>query len=258
MAIRSRRRWYGSSAELFTVSGPQAEGLDRPRQLLEKRLIQRREFSLSAGLGLVAASLGPVLPTGAAQAQAAAFKNGADYLTLSKPAPTEAPAGKIEVVEFFWYGCPHCHNFEPQLEAWAKSIPKDVVLRRVPVAFRPDFEPAQRLYFVLETLGRVDELNRKVFDAIHVDKQILSTAEQVTAWAEKQGIARAKFTELYSSFAVSTKARKATQLQDSFQVDGVPALGVAGRYYTSGSLAKSMERALQVTDFLVAQARRQG
>ena len=200
---------------------------------------------------MLAASLGT-----AARAQAAAFKNGSDYLTLGKPAPTESPAGKVEVVEFFWYGCPHCHNFEPQLEAWSKTIPKDVVLRRVPVAFRPDFEPAQRLFFVLEALGKVDELNRKVFDAIHVNKQTLATAEQVTAWAEKQGIDRAKFTELYNSFSVSTKVRKATQLQDSYQVDGVPALGVAGRYYTSGSLAKSMERALLVTDYLVLQAKR--
>ena len=135
-------------------------------------------------------------------------------------------------------------------------MPKDVLLRRVPVAFRPDFEPAQRLYFVLEALNKVDELNRKVFDAIHVSKQTLATAEQVTAWAEKQGLDRTKFTELYNSFAVSTKVRKATQLQDSYQVDGVPALGVAGRYFTSGSLAKSMERALQVTDYLVAQAKR--
>ena len=219
-------------------------------------MIQRREFSLSAGLGVVAASLGTALAAGPARAQAAAFKNGVDYLTLGKPALTEAPAGKIEVVEFFWYGCPHCHNFEPQLEAWSKSMPKDVLLRRVPVAFRPDFEPAQRLYFVLEALGKIDELNRKVFDAIHVSKQTLATTEQVTAWAEKQGMDRTKFTELYNSFAVSTKVRKATQLQDSYQVDGVPALGVAGRYFTSGSLAKSMERALQVTDYLVAQAKR--
>ncbi len=218
-------------------------------------MIQRREFSVSAGVGVLAASLGTVL-TGPAQAQAAAFKNGTDYLTLSKPAPTETPAGKVEVVEFFWYGCGHCHNFEPQLEAWSKTMPKDVVLRRVPVSFRPDFEPAQRLYFVLEALGKVDELNRKVFDAIHVNKQPLATAEQVTAWAEKQGIDKAKFTELYNSFSVSTKVRKATQLQDSYQVEGVPALGVAGRYYTSGALAKSMERALLVTDFLVLQAKR--
>ena len=215
---------------------------------------RRREFSVSVACSAFAASL--ALP-GQVLAQAA-FKEGADYLTLDKPAPVEAPAGKVEVVEFFWYGCPHCNDFEPKLEAWAKTAPKHVALRRVPVSFRPDFEPAQRLYYVLESLGRVDELGKKVFATIHIDKQPMTTADQVTAWAEKQGIAKAKFTELYNSFAVSTKVRKATQLQDIYQVDGVPALGVAGRYYTSGQLAKSMERALLVTDHLVARTRSAG
>lgn len=218
--------------------------------------MQRREFSLSAVSALSAAAVAATAVPGIAQAQAAAFKDGADYLTLDKPAPTEAPAGQIEVVEFFWYSCPHCNAFEPQLEAWIKKAPKDVSVRRVPVSFRPDFEPQQRLFYVLEALGKVDELHKKVFSAIHVDKQALNTADLVAAWAEKQGINKAKFVELYNSFSVSTKARKATQLQDSYQVDGVPALGVAGRYFTSGSQAKSMERALQVTDFLVAQSRK--
>lgn len=218
-------------------------------------MIQRREFSLSAASVAAAATLGAaVLPT-AAQAQAKAFKDGTDYLTLDKPAPTEAAAGQVEVVEFFWYSCPHCNSFEPQLEAWAKKLPKDVVVRRVPVSFRPDFEPQQRLYYVLEGMGKVDALHKKVFYAIHVEKQALNTAALVTAWAEKQGIDKAKFTEMYNSFSVSTKVRKATQLQDIYKVDGVPALGIAGRYYTSGTLAQSMERALLVTDHLVGQSR---
>lgn len=218
-------------------------------------MIQRREFSLSAASVAAAATLGAaVLPT-AAQAQAKAFKDGTDYLTLDKPAPTEAAAGQVEVVEFFWYSCPHCNSFEPQLEAWAKKLPKDVLLRRVPVSFRPDFEPQQRLYYVLEGMGKVDALHKKVFSAIHVEKQALNTAALVTAWAEKQGIDKAKFTEMYNSFSVSTKVRKATQLQDIYKVDGVPALGIAGRYYTSGTLAQTMERALLVTDYLVGQSR---
>jgi thiol:disulfide interchange protein DsbA len=218
-------------------------------------LIQRREFSLSAASVAAAATFGAaVLPT-AAQAQASAFKQGTDFLALDKPAQTEAAAGQVEVVEFFWYSCPHCNTFEPQLEAWAKKLPKDVVLRRVPVSFRPDFEPQQRLYYVLEGMGKVEELHKKVFYAIHVEKQALNTAALVTAWAEKQGIDKAKFTEMYNSFAVSTKARKATQLQDAYKVDGVPALGVAGRYFTSGSLAQTMPRALLVADYLVGISR---
>jgi thiol:disulfide interchange protein DsbA len=216
--------------------------------------MQRREFSLSAASAAVATLGAAALPS-MAQAQANAFKEGSDYLALGKAAPTEAPAGKVEVVEFFWYSCPHCYAFEPQLEAWIKQIPKDVAIRRVPVSFRPDFEPQQRLYYVLEAMGKVEELHKKVFNAIHVEKQALNTPELVTAWAEKQGLNKAKFAEMYSSFSVTTKARKATQLQDAYQVDGVPALGVAGRYYTSGTLAQNMGRALQVTDYLIAQSR---
>jgi thiol:disulfide interchange protein DsbA len=216
--------------------------------------MQRREFSQAA---LAAASAGTLaaLPLGV-QAQGKPPVEGKDYLLLSKPAPSEAPAGQIEVVEFFWYSCPHCNEFEPQLEAWAAKAPKDVSLRRVPVSFRPDFEPQQRLYYVLEALGKMAALHKKVFYAIHVEKQSLNTADLVTAWAQKQGIDKAKFTELYNSFPVNMKARKATQLQEAFMVDGVPALGVDGRYYTSGSLAGNMARALTVTDHLLTLARK--
>ncbi|MDP2818155.1 MAG: thiol:disulfide interchange protein DsbA/DsbL [Polaromonas sp.] len=215
--------------------------------------MQRREFTIATA-SMAAASLGALGTT--ALAQAPAPRAGTDFLVLDKPASVEAPAGKIEVVEFFWYSCPHCNRFEPALEEWIKKAPKDVVVRRVPVSFRPDFEPQQRLYFVLEAMNKVEELHKKVFLAIHGEKQLLNTAELIAAWAEKQGLNRAKFSEMYNSFSIATKARKATQLQDAYKVDGVPALGVAGRFYTSGELAKNMDRALQVTDYLVVQARK--
>ena len=213
--------------------------------------MQRREFSFSAATA-AAAALGTSLTLSTPViAQAKAPQEGTDYLLLEKPAPTEAAAGKIEVVEFFWYSCQHCNRFEPQLEEWLKKLPKDVSFRRAPVAFRPDFEPQQRLHFVLESMGKLPELHKKVFYAIHVEKQTLNTAEQVADWAEKQGLNKTKFVEAYNSFPVVTKVRKATQLQDAYKVDGVPALGIAGRYFTSGSLAQSMERALVVTDYVV-------
>jgi thiol:disulfide interchange protein DsbA len=217
--------------------------------------MQRREFSQTALSAFSTAALAATLPL-SAQAQGKPPAEGSEYLALDKPAATEAAAGKIEVVEFFWYNCPHCNAFEPQLEAWIAKAPKDVAVRRVPVAFRPDFEPQQRLYYVLEALGKVEALHKKVFYAIHVEKQSLNTAELIAAWAQKQGLDKAKFSELYNSFPVNLKARKATQLQDAFKVDGVPALGVAGRYYTSGSLAGTMERALTVTDYLIGLARK--
>ena len=217
--------------------------------------MQRREFSMTA-TAAAAFALGTVATGLQAQGQAPVFKEGSDYVVLDKLAPTEAGAGKIEVVEFFWYSCPHCNRFEPQLEEWIKKMPKDVTLRRAPVAFKPDFEPQQRLYFVLEAMGKVEELNKKVFAAIHVEKQALNTLPLIADWAEKQGINKAKFTEAYNSFPVATKSRKATLLQDAYKVDGVPALGVAGKYYTSGSLAQTMERALVVTDHLIALAKK--
>lgn len=218
--------------------------------------MQRREFSLTvAAVGAV--STGAMVGlSGAAQAQGKAFREGAEYLVLDKPAPTEAAAGKVEVIEFFWYSCPHCNRFEPQLEAWIKKAPKDVSVRRVPVAFRPEFEPQQRLYYVLESMGKVDDMQLKVFNAIHTEKLPLTTGEQIAVWVEKQGIDKAKFLEAYNSFPVVTKVRKATQLQDFYKVQGVPALGVAGRYYTDGTQAETMERALLVVDYLVGISRK--
>lgn len=215
----------------------------------------RREFSLSAASVAAIASLGGATLPAAAQAQAPAYKSGKDFLTLEKPAPTETSAGQVEVVEFFWYNCPHCNSFEPMFEAWAKKLPKDVTMRRAPVAFRPDFEPQQRLYFVLETMGKIEELHGKVFNAIHVEKQTLNTVEQISAWMEKQGVPKAKFMELYNSFSVATKARKSTQLQDAYALDGVPALGINGRYFTSGTQAQTLPRSLLVADSLILQSR---
>jgi len=213
--------------------------------------MKRREFSAGTACTLLAAGAGlPAL----ARAQSKP-EDGREYKTLDKRVPSEAPAGKIEVVEFFWYSCPHCNAFEPQLEAWSKRLPPDVVLRRVPVAFRDDFVPQQRLFYALEAMGKLEELHRKVFQAIHVDKQPTNKEDLILAWAEKNGLDKAKFKEAYNSFAVSTKARKATQLQDAFKVEGVPALGIAGRWYTDGSMAGHMGKALQVAEYLIGQAR---
>ena len=193
---------------------------------------------------------------GAASAWAQqAFRSGKDYITLERPVATEAGNGKIEVLEFFWYSCPHCNQFEPAFEQWAKNAAKDVVVRRVPVAFRDDFVPQQRLYFTLEAMNLVEKMHIRVFTAIHGEKQMLNTDAAVLAWAEKQGIDKAKFEQAYKSFGVATKAKRAVQLQNDFKIEGVPSLGVAGRYYIDGTLAGSMPRALQVAEALIAQTR---
>lgn len=212
--------------------------------------MQRRE--LIGGLGLTATAL---LAPALASAQAKAPQEGTDFFKLDSPAPVDVPAGKIEVNEFFWYNCPHCNAFEPTLSAWVKKLPKDVVFKRVPIAFRDDFVPQQKLFFALDAMGLVEKLHARVFAAIHGEKQNLTNAEAITAWVVKQGVDKAKFLEQFNSFAASTKATRARQLQNSYRVEGVPALGIAGRYYTDGSLAKSMDRALQVADFLISEAR---
>ena len=213
--------------------------------------MKRRNFSVLSGVGLAAAVALP----GSVLAQTKPPVAGTDYLVLDKPAPVEAARGKIEVVEFFWYSCSHCNAFEPALNAWAKILPKDVALRRVPVAFRDDFVPQQRLYYALEALGLLAKLHAQVFAAIHVDKLKLASAAEIADWAAKQGVDRAKFTEQYNSFSASTKATRGTQLQNTYKVEGVPALGVAGRFYIDSTLAQGMERALKVADFLTAEVR---
>src|SRR6478672_9877153 len=133
--------------------------------------MNRREFSAGAACVFGAAALG--LP-GAVWAQVKKPEDGVEYLVLERPVPVEAPAGRIEVVDFFWYNCPHCNAFAPQMSAWTKRMPPDVTVRHVPVAFRDDFAPQQRLFYTLEALGKIDELHLKVFEAIHKDRQDLS------------------------------------------------------------------------------------
>ena len=213
--------------------------------------MKRRDFSLACG----AVVAGTGLFQSTANAQGKTPEAGVDYLPLDKRAPVEAPAGKIEVVEFFWYNCPHCHAFEPAFDAWSKRAAKDIAIRRVPVAFRDDFAPQQRLFYALEALGLVDKLHAKVFAAVHVEKKDLTKGDAIADWVAKQGVDKAKFLEQYNSFTVATKASRAAQLQNAYKIDGVPALGVAGRFWTDGAMAKSMERALQVVEYLVAGVR---
>ena len=206
----------------------------------------RRNFGHQALAGLIALQA-PAM----ALAQLKKPVAGTDYQVLEARAPVEAPAGKIEVVEFFWYSCSHCNAFEPTLSDWIKKLPKDVAFRRVPVAFNDSFVPQQKLFYTLESMGLLDKLHAKVFAAIHVEKLNLSKAEAIVEWVGKNGVDQAKFVKEYNSFGVVTKAQKGSQLQNAYKVEGVPALGVAGQFYTDGSMARSMERALLVVQSLV-------
>ena len=212
--------------------------------------MKRREFSATAVSAVAATAISLPLATGAhAQAK---FTEGKEYVKLSKPVNPDAPAGKVDVIEFFWYSCPHCNQFEPQFEAWAKSAPKNLQIRRVPVAFNNIFIPQQKIYYTLETMGLIPDIHVKVFRAIHVERQRLNKDEDIFAWMEKNGVDIKKFKDIYNSFSVTNQVRKATQLQESYGVEGVPAMGVAGKYYTDGTRAGSMTNVLQVVEFLAA------
>lgn len=182
---------------------------------------------------LAAASLSFVAFT--AGASPANPVNGVDYRTLDKAQPTDS-GKKVEVIEFFWYACPHCNAFEPSLEAWVKKEGNNIVFKRVPVAFRDSFIPQQKLYYALEAMGKLEELHPKIFHAIHVEHKSLDTDAAITDFVVKQGIDKNKFLELYNSFGVQAKVRRARQLQVDYNIDGVPTVAVNGRYMTSPSI----------------------
>ncbi|MCK9507735.1 MAG: thiol:disulfide interchange protein DsbA/DsbL [Pigmentiphaga sp.] len=191
------------------------------------------------------------MAVGAVQAQPVA---GKDYIELGQPQTSSAP-GKIEVLEFFWYSCPHCHSLEPSFDAWAKKQGPDVVVRRVPVAFNAGMQAQQRLYYSLEALGKVDELHARVFTAIHTQRQPLTTEKQIKSWIAAQGVDAALFGKTYQSFGVNTSVSRAKSLMDTYGVKGVPAVAVGGKYLTSPSLAGSNAATLQVLDFLIEKTR---
>jgi len=213
--------------------------------------MKRRDFSRMAASSALMASLAPVM----VKAQGKKPVPGTDYQVLDPRAPVEAPAGKIEVVEFFWYNCPHCATLEPTLNEWVKRLPKDVAFRRVPRRFADGEVPQQQLYYALESMGLVDKLHAKVFAAVHGERRNLNQPQAIAEWVAAQGVDKAKFMDQFNSFTVVTKAKKAAQLQNAYRVDGVPALGVAGRFLTDGQMAGSNERALQVVESLMADVR---
>ncbi len=213
--------------------------------------MKRREFSThlaGAGLGLALA--------GTARAQGAP-EEGKHYVRLQTAGPVTLPSPdkKVEVVEFFWYGCPHCFTLEPLVEAWAKRLPPDVYFRQLPFAFIGPAEH-QKLFYALEELGQREALQRRIFNAIHVERQRINSEAEITNFVVANGVDRAKFTDAWKSFGVNTKLNRGKQLSNAYKIDGVPAIGVQGRYYTSATLAGSHERALAVANYLIDRARK--
>lgn len=209
--------------------------------------MNRKEFLSLAVLGTAAAGT----PFGSTWAQGEAAK----FRVLKTPAPTDAEAGKIEVVEFFWFGCPHCYSLEPLIITWSRKLPPDVVLRRQHVPFRE--VKHQQLYFTLQAIGQDNEkVMAAVFNAIHQQGKRLTDPKEMTEVLSKVGVDPKTFNEAFASFGVRTRQQRANKLADAYDLDGVPALGVNGKYLTAPSLAGSNEAALRVVDELIARERK--
>lgn len=196
-----------------------------------------------------------MLFSGLISAQSPKIEEGFDYRILPVAQPVDTK-GKVEVIEFFWYGCPHCYDFEPELSAWVKRQPKDVVFKRVPVAFRDDLLPHSQLYYALESMGKGDALNEKVMYAMHKENKRLLTETDIADWVASQGVDRNTFLATYRSFAVVSKARAAKQLAEAYRIDGVPTIVMQGRYVTSPSIAGTKAKAIAVMDYLEEKIRK--
>jgi thiol:disulfide interchange protein DsbA len=195
-------------------------------------------------IGLPAVAQQPASPSGS-------FDEGIEYQRVTPPQPTRT-GEQVEVLELFWYACPHCYTFEPMLEQWLQSKPAHAEFVRMPAVFSERWEPLARAYYTAEVLGVVDKIHRPLFDAVIAQKRDLNREPALMAFFAEQGVSNEDFLRAFRSFAVDTKVRQAKLMTDRYGIDGVPAIIVNGKYRTSGTTAGTLENALQVVDFLIA------
>ena len=181
---------------------------------------------------------------------------GKEYRELSPPQATDNP-GKIEVIEFFWYGCPHCYEFEPVLEPWVKKLPKDVHFRRIPAMFNDEYARGARAFYALDAIGQEERLHTALFNAVHTgDRLRVGDEAALTEWLGKHGVDTKKFAAAYHSFSVEAKLKRGTQLTQAYKIDGVPSMTVNGKYVVITDNMRSFEQLLGATDYLIAQVRK--
>jgi thiol:disulfide interchange protein DsbA len=187
-----------------------------------------------------------------AQAQLAV---GRDYVAIEPAQATDNPA-KIEVIEFFSYGCPHCSDLNPYANKWAAKLPADVVFKRVPVGFgNPYYQIMARLYYALEAIGELPRLDESVFNAIHEKGLKLIDDKSILQWVTAQGVDAKKFSDAYNSFGVISKTKRADQMAQATKIRGVPALVIDGRYLVTGQDIKGHADMLALTDKVISKAR---
>lgn len=174
------------------------------------------------------------------------------YEIISPAQPTQNP-DKIEVIEFFWYGCPHCYSFEPLLDNWSKNLPKNVEFIRQPAAFNELWSKHAKAYYTAEALGIVDKVHADLFDAIQNKKESLDTEEALSKFFIAHGVNETQFKEAYNSFVVDSKMRQAPLMAARYGITGVPAIIINGKYKTNGTLAGSHEKMIEVMNQLIKQ-----
>ena len=177
---------------------------------------------------------------------------GEGWDPIEPPIATSAPEGKVEVVEFFWYGCPHCFTMEPQLEAWLEKKPDNVDFKRVPTPLNPSWTVHAQFFYAAEALGVGDRLHKPLFEALHVQKRKLFDKQSLIDFAVEQGVDRQKFSDAWDSFGVYVKVQQARKLGQRYGLSGVPAIGINGKYKTSGSLAGTYSRMFEIVNELAA------
>jgi len=185
----------------------------------------------------------------AGQAQ---FLEGVEYTRVS-PQPVET-GKKIEVREFFWYGCPHCYSLEPSVEKWLKTTPKNAQFVRTPAVFNEQWAVHARAYYAFETLGIMAKMHEPLFHALHVDKRRLFDAESIAAFVAEKGGDRQAFLDAYNSFGMQANLNRATQAGRAYHIESVPTLIVDGKYMTNANIAGGYDRVMQVVDFLIKKA----
>lgn len=173
------------------------------------------------------------------------------------PQQPTAARDRIEVTEFFWYGCPYCNQLQPSLEAWLKRKPADVEFRRIPAVFRESWVPHARLYYTLEALGELDRLHQAVYRAHHVEQQNLNTADITADWASHFGIDRARWLAAYNAPETHRKVEQAIQYTRAYLIEGTPSLVVDGRYVTSSGMSETVAGVIAILDDLIRIAREQ-
>jgi thiol:disulfide interchange protein DsbA len=201
----------------------------------------------------VLALLAFALFSGMAQAQEVRARQNVEYRLIA-PQPAET-GGRIEVIDFFWYGCPYCNELQPAFDEWVKRKPADVIVRRIPAVLRDTWAPHARIYYTLELLGEAERLHSQVYRSYHVEELHMSKPDVMEQWAVRNGIDRRRWVDAYFSPEVDARIARAAQATKRYDVQGTPSVVVDGQFLTSSSMTSTVRGILAVVDDLIRLAR---